>query len=199
LFGRFFQVVVLIFDRRREESRWWELVTVSSYDNLSCTVESWDRLFLQNLTRLIENYNVEVALTAIQQLADGEGAGDPTRSYSRQHVWGTSQQLPQRNMSGLLSGLCLHDVRLVEMGVHGMDCSFTMQSAYAFSREPNPFTICFAEVFDQLIVRPAIERCELRLRTQHVFEGRVDPDILKTGNPFVGRYAIVAEIIKKSR
>ena len=62
--------LVLTFDGRCEERRRRQLVPVAGHDDLFGAVQRGDSLFLQDLARLVEDHEIEMPLTAIQQLAD---------------------------------------------------------------------------------------------------------------------------------
>src|SRR5262249_53966212 len=68
--------LILAFDRCREERRGRQLMAVSGHDDLLGAVERGDSFFLEDLARLVEDNDVEVAPAAVQQLADRERARD---------------------------------------------------------------------------------------------------------------------------
>src|SRR5664279_5543489 len=69
-----------------EEGGWRQLLVVPCDHYPLAAQNSWNRIFGQHLAGLIENDEIEILLTAIQQLADRERAGHPARTYCCQHL-----------------------------------------------------------------------------------------------------------------
>ena len=174
-------------------------MAVTGHDDLLRPVECGNRLFLEDLARLVEDHDVEVALAAVQQLADRQGARDPARCDPGEDVRRTGQKVAQRDVPRLLARLFPDQIRLVEMLVHRRHRALGVDPAHALRSQADALAIQADERLDDLLVCPAVERGEAGVSGQRLLERRVEPDVLEPRRPVLGGDTMFPEIIEKTR
>jgi hypothetical protein len=180
--GRRLRCGLLVLVAGHEEHRGRELIPVAGDDRAGGAHERWHGVFGEDLARLVENDDVEVAPPA-EKLAHRQRARHPAGPERREDVGRLGQKRADRKMPRLLRGFSPDERVLLWERVHRLHGALGMRAADASHRDGEPLAVEAAELVDEPVLVHAGEAGDQGVLRKDPVEARARPGFLEEVRP----------------
>ncbi len=172
-------LVVLTAAGHREEARRRQLVRIAGHDCSVRSHERADRVGRGDLGRLVEDDDVEATLRG-KQLGYQKWAHRPTRLQRAQHMWGSLEKLPYREVATFQPRLMLDDIGFLRPVITSPGRVLRYCTSNTKGGSLDMSSVRSAEGADGTSMSIAVESANMRVGEQNCVEDGAEPDLLKT-------------------